>query len=80
MWRGVVIRYDFAPIEPLITMFCVRNGMTMAQFGKHVKIAPATIRNWKREWSIPVMMVHKLKKFIPIDFMDLKPVNTNGVE
>ena len=80
MWRGVVIRYDFAPIEPLITMYCVRNWLTMAQFWKAVKIAPATIRNWKREWSIPVMMVQRLKKYIPIDFTDLRAVNTNGVE
>ena len=80
MWRWVVIRYDFAPIEPLITMYCVRNWLTMAQFWKAVKIAPATIRNWKREWSIPVMMVQRLKKYIPIDFTDLRAVNTNGVE
>lgn len=82
MWLGrwVVIRYDMKDIEPLITMFCVRNWMTDKEFCKFIKISPVTLWNWRREWSIPVSMVHKLRRFMNIDFMSLTPVNTNGVE
>lgn len=80
MWRGVVIRYDFKPIEPLITMYCVRNWLNEKQFCEKVHIAQWTLINWRKSWSIPVTMVHKLKRHIPINFMDLTPVNTNGVE
>lgn len=80
LWRGNVIRYDMKDIDPLITMFCVRNWMTDKEFCDYIKIAPWTLRNWRREWSIPVSMVHKLRRFIQIDFMNLTPVNTNGVE
>lgn len=80
MWRWVVIRYDYTDIEPLITMYCVRNWMTLAQFGKFVWIAPWTIRNWKKAWSVPVTMVHRLRKIINIDFMNLRAVNTDGIE
>lgn len=80
MWRWVVIRYAFSDIEPRITMYCVRNGYSDKQFCEKVKIAQGTLNNWRKTWSIPVTMVHKLKKYIPIDFMELTPVNTNGVE
>lgn len=80
MWRWVVIRYDFSVIEPRIIMYCVRNGYTEKQFCEKVKIAQWTLKNWRKEWSIPVTQVRKLKRYIPIDFMELTPVNTNGVE
>lgn len=80
MWRWVVIRYAFSDIEPRITMYCVRNWYSDKQFCEKVKIAQGTLNNWRKTWSIPVTAVHKLKRYINIDFMELTPVNTNGVE
>lgn len=80
MWRWVVIRYAFSDIEPRITMYCVRNWYTDKQFCEKVKIAQWTLNNWRKSWSIPANAVRRLKKYIPIDFMELRPVNTNGVE
>lgn len=80
MWKWNVIRYDISDIEPLITMYRVRNWMTLAQFCKFTWISTVTIWNWMRKWSVPVMMVHRLRKYIDIDFMKLRPVNTDGIE
>jgi hypothetical protein len=80
MWRWVVIRYAFSAIEPRITMYCVRNWLTDKQFCEKVHIAPWTLNNWRKTWSIPITSVHRLKRYINIDFMELTPVNTDGVE
>lgn len=61
-------------------MYCVRNWMTDADFCKRLWMSPVTLRNWRRRWSIPVQMVHKLKKILDINFMDLHAVNTDGIE
>lgn len=54
--------------------------MTDADFCKRLWMSPVTLRNWRRRWSIPVQMVHKLKKILDINFMDLHAVNTDGIE